>query len=168
MMMTVAIIATILAISVPSVRNSVDLWRLGAATRDVERELQTARLKAVSTNRRLRVRLNCPVAGQVRVIELTGVTATDGAVNRCDPNVYPYPGPRDQDAATPMHDGPVRQLFSSITVTGSDLQFAPDGTVTKLVVGVPTAIVGSETITVTYSSRSNTINVNPLGRIAIQ
>ena len=40
--------------------NGVDGMRLGVSARDVERELQFARLKAVSTNRPMRIRFNAP------------------------------------------------------------------------------------------------------------
>ena len=44
----------------PQMLNGVDGMRLGVSARDVERELQFARLKAVSTNRPMRIRFNRP------------------------------------------------------------------------------------------------------------
>jgi hypothetical protein len=38
------------------------------AIRNVERELQFARLDSVSTNRPMRVRLDCPQVGQIRSV----------------------------------------------------------------------------------------------------
>ncbi len=168
LMMTVAVMSILFAIAVPSVARTIDFWRLGAATREVERELQTARLKAVATNHRMQLRLNCPATGQYRMVEVTGVAGTDNSGARCDQSAFPYPGPRDTDTATPALDGPVRALYTSVTMTGPDLQFAPDGTVAKLVSGTPTAIVGNETITVTYKTDTHGITVNSLGRMAIQ
>jgi hypothetical protein len=84
---TIAIIATMAAIAAPQMIDGVDRMRLGMSARDVERELQFARLKSVSTNRPMRIRFNCPVAGQFRVVELIGTPrvplAADGAANRC-------------------------------------------------------------------------------------
>ena len=92
--------------------------RLGRATREVERQLQTARLKAVSANRPLRVRFNFPAVWQLRIIEVTGVAATDLDGNRCDEARFPFHGPNDADPATPALDGPVRMLHFTITLTG--------------------------------------------------
>src|SRR3954454_4711501 len=75
LMMTVAVIATVAGVEVPQVNSSLDSMRLGMALRDVERELQFARLKAVSTSRPMRVRFDCPSAGKLRVVELIGTTS---------------------------------------------------------------------------------------------
>ena len=108
--MSVSLLSTMLAIAVPAAKDTVDGLRLGMATRDIERELQTARLKAVSANRPLRVQLNCPTVGQFRIIEITGVGTTDTDGNRWYGNVFPYQGPKDTDRATPEQDEPVRTL----------------------------------------------------------
>ena len=102
--------------------------KLSEATRLVERELQTARLKAVSTNRRLRVRPNCPATGYIRTVEVLG-TAADTASGRCSQTTYPFP-PSDQDMITrPNFDGPVRD--DSQRGDGDRarcIEFSPDGT----------------------------------------
>ena len=90
----------------PQMFDGVDRMRLGMTARDVERELQFARLKSVSTNRPMRIRFNCPVAGQFRVVELIGTPrvplAADGAANRCDETIYPYrPTGADSQSADP-------------------------------------------------------------------
>jgi len=56
MVATIAIIGTLLAISVPQLIDVVDGYRLGMATRAVERELQFAKLKAVSAESPMRSR----------------------------------------------------------------------------------------------------------------
>ena len=111
MLATVAIIATLAAIATPQMLDGVDNMRLGMTIRDVERELQFARMKSVSTNRPMRIRFNCPVAGQFRVVELIGTPrvplAADGAANRCDETIYPYrPTGADINRLTrPNNDG---------------------------------------------------------------
>src|SRR5258708_38608836 len=90
MLATMAIIATIAAMASPQAVNMVDSLRLGMAERDVERELQFARLKSVATNRPMRVRFDCPTTGKLRVVEVIGTPASpdpndaDSVLNRCN------------------------------------------------------------------------------------
>src|SRR6266576_4582681 len=72
LMITVGLIGTIAAIAVPQLTNTLDGLKLGNETRTVERELQLARLSAVTTNRPIRVRFNCPAVGNYRRVELIG------------------------------------------------------------------------------------------------
>ena len=76
---TMAIIATVSAMAVPQVSSGLDSMRLGMSLRDVDRELQYARLKAVSSNRPMRVRFDCPAAGSIRVVEVIGTSAAPDA-----------------------------------------------------------------------------------------
>ena len=165
-----AVAAIVGAIAIPQMQQMVASMRLGAATREVERELQTARLKAVSTNRRLRVRMNCPAAGYYRTVEFLG-TAADNAANRCLPTAgnYPYP-PADTDPLTvPNLDGPVRSFYQGVTVPTTTFEFRPDGTAwTVDVAGVAQPIpVGGVQLIVTRLSKTKAIEVNALGKIRI-
>ena len=63
LMLTVTVAATLLAIGVPVLKDVTEGSKLNGAARELERELQSARLRAVSSNRSLRVRLNCPATG---------------------------------------------------------------------------------------------------------
>ncbi len=168
LMLVMGLAAVVAGIAVPVTRHATDGMRLDMAAREVERQLQTARLRSVSTNRALILRLNCPAAGQIRVVEVTGVQATDGDGNRCDETRFPFPGPRDTDRATPAHDGPVRRLHSSIAVSGSDIQFSPDGTTQELDGSDARPISTPVGLTVTRDSESTTVTVNGLGKIDIQ
>ena len=167
LMLTVAIAATIMAIAVPVLTDVTASIKLSEATRAVERELQNARLKAVSTNRPLRVRTNCPAAGYMRTVEVIGSSA-DTASNRCLQSAYPYPA-ADTDAITrPNFDGPVRPVPNGATVTNAVLEFRPDGTVKTVVSGVPTAIATPITMTVTRQSKSKVVTINGVGKIQLQ
>jgi len=139
------------------------------ATRTVERQLQTARLKAVTNSRALRVRFNCPAAGQLRILEVTGITATDNATNRCSATAYPFPPPVDALRATPSLDSPVVYLPAGTTVTGSalNLEFGPKGNVYTVTPGTNDIVdvVGDLVLTVTKGSYSNTVTINALGRV---
>ena len=167
LVLVIALVSTVAAIAVPTATNATELMRLDAAVREVERELHSARLRAVSANRRLAVRLNCPVAGQLRMVELTGLPKVDSDVNRCDENSFPYPGPDDANPVTPAADGPIRRLHSSITLSGSDLVFSPDGTTQQLEGDNAVQIVEAVGIKVSRNRASSSILVNSLGKITI-
>jgi Tfp pilus assembly protein FimT len=163
-------IVAIAGISIPRFNNLIRSQKARDAARMVERELQTARLKAVSTSRALRVRFNCPAAGQFRMLEVTGVATVDNASNRCDPVAYPSPGPNDALRSTPSLDGPVRYLPPSTALSSSALnfEFSPKGQVyTVTGAGVATVVAGNLVMTVTRAGWSNTVTLNELGRIRL-
>src|SRR5262245_15642691 len=135
LMIVVAMIGTILAMALPVMTDLTATIRLNEATRTVERELQTARLKAVSTNSLLRVRTNCPTTGYLRTVEVLG-TAADTATNRCLQSAYPYPAPDTEMTTTPNFDGPVRIIPYGATVGTVSIEFRPDGTAENVVSGV--------------------------------
>jgi Tfp pilus assembly protein FimT len=163
-------IVAIAGMAVPQFNNLIESQRARTAARVVERELQSARLKAVSASRPLRVRFNCPAAGQLRTLEVTGIATTDNAANRCDPVAFPTPGPNDGLRATPALDSPVAYLPDGTTVTGTALgiEFGPKGTVHLAdTSGNPTVINGDLVITVTRNGYSRTVTVNALGRVRL-
>ena len=178
MLATIAIIATMAAVATPQMLNGVDGMRLGVTARDVERELQFARLKAVSTNRPMRIRFNCPVVGQFRVVELIGTprvpVSADTAANRCDESIYPYrPTGADTNRLTrPNNDGTIRRLQPQATFTAfPTLEFWPDGSVhADTGVGNPWPVLpaAGATITVSRKSKTRNITVNALGKIQLQ
>jgi type II secretory pathway pseudopilin PulG len=170
----VAVAATLAGVAVPLLQNTLAAIRLSESARAVERELQTARLMAVSFNRPLRVRINCPTTGDFRMVELIGTpafpAAQDLAANRCSPTVYPHPA-GDRNALTrPNHDGPVRRLRDGVTFSaGETIEFWPDGSAHANSTGAnpwPT-IGGSVTIRVSEGSRFRNVAVNGLGRIQL-
>lgn len=174
---TLAIVATVSAIAAPAAVNMVQNSRLGMAARDVERELQFARLKAVATNRPMRVRFDCPSAGKLRVVELIGTTQQpdaakdpDSYTDRCSETLFPYsPTGADTSRLTrPNNDGPIRTLAQEVTFTSkTTLEFWPNGTVHTDSAGTnPWPIVGtSVTITIGRKGKSKNIVVNGFGKI---
>ena len=160
------IAATLAGMALPAIGNVVDSTKLNQAGRSVERELQSARLKAVSLNRSLRVRFNCPAAGQFRTVEVTGVTATDTDTNRCTAAAYPYPNPSDSNPATPQSDGPIHYLDqATLTGTNQVLEFRHNGTAYTVSGNSATAINGEVVLTVTRKLKTKVVYVNALGRI---
>jgi prepilin-type N-terminal cleavage/methylation domain-containing protein len=166
LMLTVAVAATVAGITVPLMGDVSASIKLNEATRMVERELQDARIKAVSGNTPVRMNTNCPAAGYLRIVEVLG-TAADTAANRCLNTAYPFPA--DNDLMTrPNNDGPVRTLTTDAAVGTVSIQFAPDGTATQVIAGIPQAIAAPLTITVTRKGKSRTVTVNGLGKVQLQ
>jgi prepilin-type N-terminal cleavage/methylation domain-containing protein len=166
LMLTVAVAATIMAMAVPVMTDITGTIKLNEAARMIERELQDARLKAVSTNRPLRVRVNCPVTGFIRTVEVLN-TAADGAANRCLQTAFPFPAD-DNLMTRPNYDGPVRVIPNGATAPTVAYQFEPNGTVLQVVSGTASSMASEQTVTVTRQSRSRTVRVNGAGKIQLQ
>jgi prepilin-type N-terminal cleavage/methylation domain-containing protein len=177
----VTVFAIIAGMAVPALKDMSDSMRLGQAAREVERELQTARLKAVTSSRPIRVRFNCPTAGKYRMVELIGTptanAATDWGLGRCNETVFP-PGATDNNPLTvPNHDGPLRTLHKSVSFGATQtLEFWPDGSVHSDPTGNPPAggspwplvPAAGTAITLTKSGAIKTITVNGLGKIQLK
>lgn len=168
LMLVVAVAGTIMATAVPVMQDLTKGIKLSEASRLVERELQSARLKAVSSNRSLRVRTNCPAAGFIRTVEVIG-TAADTASDRCLQSAYPFP-PADTEMTTlPNLDGPVRFLPNGATVASAVIEFRADGTAFNVVAGVPQTIGTTPVgLTVTRDGNSKSVTINGIGKVQLQ
>ena len=172
---TLAVFATMSAAAVPLMQKSLDSFRLGMAARNVERELQAARLAAVSSNQPMRVRFNCPATGQYRIVELIGtpsVPATDDgnsqAATRCG---YPYPASDRNPLTRPNHDGPIQRLDTTVSFGSTQtIEFWPDGTAHASAATNPWPVIGTAgvTLTLTKGSTTKSIAVNGVGKIQLQ
>jgi prepilin-type N-terminal cleavage/methylation domain-containing protein len=177
MLITTAVVAIIAGMAVPLLNDVAGGMKLGDATRGVERELQTARLTAVSSNQPMRLRFDCPSAGNYRMTELIGTpkvpAAGDGAVDRCLLASYPYPGDTDKSPLSrPNRDGPLRTLDPSVTFTQTTtIEFWPDGSAHTNTGGTnpwpPIAGTGY-TIILTRKGVTKSIVVNGVGKIQIK
>ena len=165
-MLTVTVAATLLAIGVPVLKDVTEGSKLNGAARELEREFQSARLRAVSSNRSLRVRLNCPATGYYRTVEVLG-TAADTATNRCLLSAYPFPA--DADLTTrPNYDGPTRVLPNGATVADAIVEFRADGTAYQVVANVAQTIATPLSVTVTRNNKSKVMTINGSGKIQLQ
>jgi Tfp pilus assembly protein FimT len=175
MLCVVAVFGLLAGVSVPVFQNVTEGYKLGQTIREVERELQGARLKAVTSNRPLRVRFNCPAAGQYRTVELIGSTSVpatgDDASNRCQESVYPSPAGDNNPLTRPNHDGPMRRLPDGITFgSAATLEFWPDGSVHQQsgsTLPWPVVGVAGTSITVVKGSVTKRIDVNGVGKITL-
>jgi prepilin-type N-terminal cleavage/methylation domain-containing protein len=166
MMLVVGVMGTLMAMAVPIAQDVTASAKLSESARLVERELQDARLRAVSANRILRVRTNCPSTGFIRTVEVLG-TAADTPTSRCSATAYPYPP--DQDLMTrPNYDGPLRVIPNSATVPTVDIQFLPDGTAQLVTAGTAARILTEQSIAITRRSVSRTVTVNAAGKVQLQ
>ena len=184
LIMIAGLVIVVSAIGFPLLTGLRERMRLSQAMREVEREIHQARQKAVTNNRAMRIRFNCPVAGQYRVVELIGNVsahaAADNAADRCSTATYPYPA-ADRDPATrPNLDGPVRRLDPALRFGAvQTIEFWPDGSAHMNAGTTPWALlpVTGNAWTVTHTTvgfggtsytRTATLTVNGIGKIQIQ
>ncbi|MEW5984472.1 MAG: prepilin-type N-terminal cleavage/methylation domain-containing protein [Acidobacteriota bacterium] len=168
-----AIFVALAAIGTPMLGRAIDAYRLGMASRAVERELQTARLAAVTANRMVRVRFDCPATGEFRRVEVLGAPgvpdALDAPVARCSEATYPYPPPDNNPLTRPNHDGPIRRLPIGVSFNAAQtIEFWPDGTahVDGGVTGTwPAVQAGGLMLTLSKAGVTRSIAVNGLGRV---
>ena len=188
LLIVVALVAVVGAMVVPSILNMMTGMRVSAESRLVERELQTARLRAVGTNRAMRVRFNCPSVGQYRLVEVIGTPsapapndANAAATTRCGLANYPYPDTNREWFETPNNDGPVNRLDWRVTFAATQtLEFWPDGTVHADTGGgspwapIPDAqpvtirLQQSEGTSTQKAATERRIQVNGVGKITLQ
>jgi hypothetical protein len=173
-LVTVAVLSIVAAGAIPVFTNMTESLKLSQGLREVEREMQTARLKAVTANRPIRVRFNCPVAGEYRMVELIGTPSVpagvDASLDRCKESSYPMAG--DGNPLTrPNHDGAQKRLHKAVSFgAASTLEFWPDGSVHKdNGSGNPWPVVPTTgtAVTVTKGTVVKSITVNGLGKITL-
>ncbi len=175
-MVTSAIIVIISGMAVPLMTNASNAIKLSTGARNVERELQTARLRAVSANQPMRLRFDCPAARQYRIVELVGTpsvpASADSAANRCGLVSFPYPAADSNVLTRPNHDGPLRELDPSVSFSGATtIEFWPDGTAHTNSAGTdpwPVIAGSGTTVTLVRDGITKTILVNGVGKIQLQ
>jgi len=177
MVVVVALIGVISAIALPTMTGAMDRMRLGQSARDVERELQSAKQRAIGNGRVMRVHFNCPTVREYRAVELIGTSTTPLAadmavIDRCKTTgPYTFPAADNDPLTRPNLDGPVRWLDPSVSFgVVRSLEFRPDGTAYYDTGGgvwdvIPTT---GTSLTVVRTSQTSTITVNGLGKIQLQ
>ena len=175
LLMVTALVGIVSVIGLPLLGQISGTIELGEAARQVERELQSARMTAVSANQPVRVMFNCPVANQYRMVELIGTPAVpaagDGVVGRCSQTTYPFPAPDNNPISRPNNDGPLRYLPALVTITTSTtIEFWSDGSAHTNTGGTnpwpPIASPGTNII-LTRSGKTKSILVNGIGKIQL-
>jgi Tfp pilus assembly protein FimT len=176
MVIVITLIGIISAMSVPIIKDFGDAVALGQAQRLVTGEFQEARMKAVTTNRIMRVRFDCPAAREFRTVELIGTStvpvAQDNAGNRCSATAYPYPAADHNVITLPNHDGPVRRIDPRVSFGATQtIEFRPSGlaySVNADGTSGATLPAAGVAITMTKGSSVKSVTVNSLGKITAQ
>jgi prepilin-type N-terminal cleavage/methylation domain-containing protein len=166
LLVVVAVASVILAVTVPSVTATMQSYALNSGTQIIASTVRSARLAAVSKNRRVRVLFNCPIVGQMRAVEVTGNPGIDNAADRCSTTTYPYPDP---DVATaPNIDGPVVVLPTGAQFGAfQSLLIGTDGRVTPQT-GCPAGCVASAppaTVILSNTHDTRTITISASGQV---
>ena len=173
--MVTALVSIVSVIGLPLLGQISGTIELGEAARQVERELQSARMTAVSANHPVRVMFNCPATGEFRMVELIGTpavpAAADGVIGRCSQSTYPFPAPDNNPITRPNNDGPLRMLGDLVTITTSTtIEFWPDGTAHTNSGGTnpwpPIASPGTNII-LTRAGKTRSILVNGIGKVQL-
>ena len=147
LLITVALIGIMGAMTVPLLTGARRRSLVYSAQRDVASQIRTARYSAVTGNKVMQVRFNCPSTGQYRVIEVTGTSSIDNDTTRCS---YPWP---DFDSSTlPNSDGPIVQLPDGVS-------FSATQNVSISTRGIITPVTGSTPATIQVTDGSNTRSV---------
>lgn len=141
---TVAVAAVTMitiGLAAPSITGAIQTYQFNSDVETVATTIRMTRYKAVASNVTLRVRLNCPTAGQMRIVEVTGNAAIDDAADRCDETAFPYPAPDNDPATLPNNDGPVIAMGSAIGFAASvpSIQVDATGRMVPLT-GCPTCV----------------------------
>ena len=172
-MIVVCLIAVLAAMSGPVISAGMERYALISASQQVADTVRAARLQAVAKNRTLRVRFNCPAAGQYRIVEVVGDAVVDNAANRCDENAYPFPAPDANPATLPNLDGAVQRLPFGATFTGlDDLEVNTLGRVTPLAgcpacMGLAGTAPGAVGVSNGHADQDRTITVSRSGRVNV-
>jgi type II secretory pathway pseudopilin PulG len=177
LLITVVITITVAAASVALVSGSLGTMRLNIAGSAIARELRGARMTAASTNRPMRVRFNCPAAGQYRTVELIGTPGapdardSDADASRCSETAYPFPAADSNPLTRPNNDGPIRRLPAGVTFgSPQTIEFWPNGSAhisgaTNPWPAIPAAGV---TMTVTRGSSTKSVRINGVGKVDVR
>ena len=179
LLVVLSLICIVGGMAVPALTSTSAQMRLSNSARQVERELQTARMKAVRSDKVMRVRFNCPATGQYRMVELLGTVrspdiddADSRATVRCGNSSYPYPDTNPEFFAAPNNDGPIQTLLRDVAFTSvQTIDFWPDGSAHTMGATVPISGAGVtlQVYDVTHGTSVNkSITVNGLGKITLQ
>ena len=143
-----------IGLAAPSLTGAMQHYQFNTDVQQLASTIRNARYKAVSTNATLRVRLNCPSRGQMRVVQVTGDSGIDNATDRCDTSVYPYPG----TTASTANDGPVVLMGTSINypANASSIEISTTGRMVPLA-GCPSCAAGSPPFALRVEDERNSI-----------
>jgi Tfp pilus assembly protein FimT len=175
-MIEVVVVAAVTMIMVglaaPSITGAMQTYRFNSDVQSVATVIRNARHKAVAANVTMRVRLNCPAVGQMRMVEVTGNAAIDTAIDRCDEAAYPYPAPDSNLATLPNNDGPVVAMGPTVNFAAAvpSIQISTTGRMVPLT-GCPNCAVGAPPfqvwVTDDYTATRRSMTVTTSGAVTV-
>jgi len=157
-----------IGLAAPTLTGAMQQYQFNTDVQQLASTVRTARYKAVSTNRTMRVRLNCPSRGQMRVVQVTGNSGIDDAADRCDTSVYPYPGITPSTA----NDGPAMLMGTSINypANASSIEISTTGRMVPLS-GCPNCAAGSPPFVINVEDERNglqrSVTVSASGSVTV-
>jgi prepilin-type N-terminal cleavage/methylation domain-containing protein len=108
LVIVVGLMGLLAAVAIPPMQAAVQRNKIITASELVGAQIRQARLSAITRNAPFRVRFDCPDAGAMRVLAVTGDASIDNSGDRCamsqpndGPAVYAPPGVTFGDATPP-------------------------------------------------------------------
>jgi type II secretory pathway pseudopilin PulG len=140
------IIGIVSAMAIPAMSNALNRNKVYTSTQLVSAAIRNARLAAISRNTTYRVRFNCPSAGGVKVLVVTGNAAIDDDPNRCSTVV--------------AEDGPAMYLPAGVSYgTVPTLEVNGRGQMSVPLAAMPLSI------SVSHDAFTQTLSVTTTGRV---
>ena len=149
LLVVVGFIGVVSAIAFPMFLSSDALNDLWTSSERMGSLIRQTRFKAISQNRTYQVRFDCPAAGDVRALVMTGNPAVDDAATRC--------------SANQTGDSEIVQMEGGIDFdpgTATALQVTGRGVFTALGAAIPL------TVSVTHGSTARYLIVSATGQIS--
>jgi len=152
------IVGTVSVVSMPKMTEMLHQHLLMGIAQEVGAQIRGARVLAVTTGRTIRVRFDCPGAGQYRIVEVLIRRSVDNNPNRCSRRAFPRPDQRP--GSGPDLDGPLLSLKNGVSFAAHrDVDIGPTGEVTAVGGQMPVEI------TVTDGELTSTLRVLPSGAV---
>ena len=148
-MVALALIGIISAISVPVFLESNSRNSIWTASERIGATIRQTRLRAISRNTTFRVVFDCPAADQLRGLIMTGDPAVDDAADRC--------------TDTLEGDSGIIEMPGNVTYNSADadyLEVSPRGVFTASGAAIPL------TLTVSKEGVTRTLTVSATGQIS--
>ena len=147
LVVVVGIAGVLAAVALPGMRIAIDRNKVITTSELVGAALREARLAAVTRNSAFRVRFDCPAAGAIRMLAVTGNNAIDAAGNRCD--------------LTQANDGPAIYMPAGVTFGAAPIVEVNGRGQLSLVGGGGLPV----SIGISYGSYTRNIAITATGRV---
>lgn len=151
LVVVVGLIGLLAAVALPNFRTVLERNRVITSSDLIAGQIREARLAAITRNTTFRVVFDCPTAGAVRMLAVTGTLAIDGAADRCTMNQ--------------PNDGPALYVQPDVMVTNANGDAPPSLVITGR--GLISAVGGAMplTLAVSYGTFTRNLVITAAGRV---